>query len=81
MEKITKQEIIHRIDVLNTERSKLEKMSMQVEERIAETDELDFETMELFYIERDTIWEGICNIDESIDKYNRLVRKIDGEDN
>lgn len=80
MEKITKQEIIRRIDVLSAERSKLEKMSMQVEERIAETDEIDFETMELFYIERDTIWEGICNIDESIDKYNRLLRNIDGED-
>lgn len=81
MEKITKQEIIHRIDVLSAEHSKLQKMVMQVEERIEETDEIDFETIELFYIERDTICEGLCNIEESIDKYNRLLRKIDGEDN
>lgn len=79
MEKITKQEITRRIDILSAEHSKLQKMAMQVEERIAETDEIDFETIELFYIERDVICEGLCNIERTIDHYNNLLRKIDGE--
>ena len=45
------------------------------------TNEIDFETMELFYIERDVICEGLCNIERTIDHYNQLLRKIDGEVN
>ena len=79
MEKITKQEIIRRIDILSAEHLKLQKMAMQVEERIAETDEIDFETMELFYIERDVICEELCNIERTIESYNRLLEKINSE--
>lgn len=80
MEKITKQEIIRRIDVLSAEHSKLQKMAMQVEERLAETDEIDFETLEFFYIQRDNICEGLCNIERTMESYNRLLEKMGGDE-
>ena len=55
-------------------------MAMQVEERLAETDEIDFETLEFFYIQRDNICEGLCNIERTMESYNRLLEKMGGDE-